>query len=230
MSLANLEGATILGPGSEWFWAMAQFLLVAASIFGIYFQLRAQRASTLFDQTAALGREWVDETFLVHRLAALVELEGRPIESGLPGAALNVGDFFDRIGYLVAERHLRASDVSEMLGAPIGFWWRLLAPYVERSREVAAQPALYARFESLETQMRAFDANAQAAQSPEAFADEVRMAIDELAEELRRLADARDGVFPARRSAAGATSLRPKPRGPVRGAVRATRDADISER
>ena len=45
MSLFNLEGSAIFGPGSEWLWSMAQFVLVALTLFGIYRQLRAQAAA-----------------------------------------------------------------------------------------------------------------------------------------------------------------------------------------
>ena len=207
MSLVNLDGTSIFGAGSEWFWAMAQFLLVAGSILGIYFQLRAQRASTLFDQTAALGREWVEEPFLVHRLAALIELEDRPIESGVPGAAKSVGDFFSRIGYLVANKHLRASDVSEMFGWQITFYWRLMAPYVHQDRALLGQPEAYATFERLEQEMRALNPGmAGELTSARPSRAEVRVVISELGEELRRLADARNGIFPAPRSSASETT------------------------
>lgn len=216
MSLVNLEGTSIFGAGSEWFWAMAQFVLVAASILGIYVQLRAQRASTLFDQSAAWSREWLDEAFLVHRLAALVELEGRPIEAGLPGAAKNVGDFFSRIGYLVAMKHLRASDVREELGFPIRFWWRLMAPYIRRSRELEAQPGLYASFETLELEMRTMGQETDEEDAPAGVsAAGIRTAIDELTQELRRLADARNGIYPTRRTAEGEPAESPQPATPA---------------
>jgi hypothetical protein len=35
VKLFNLEGSAIFGPGSEWFWSMAQFILVAVTLLGI---------------------------------------------------------------------------------------------------------------------------------------------------------------------------------------------------
>jgi len=196
VNLVNLDGTTIFGAGSEWFWSMAQFFLLAGSILGIYFQLRAQRASALFDQTAALSREWIDESFLVHRLAALVELEARPIESGLPSAAKSVGEFFDRIGFLVARKHLHPTDVSETLGGQILFWWGLMRPYVLHSR--VAEPTAYRWFERLDRQMRALNPEARDF-ALEVSDSDVRRGINELTEELRRIADARNGIYPTPR-------------------------------
>ena len=40
--LINTNGLAIFGPGSEWFWSMAQFVVVVVTLVGIYRQLRAQ--------------------------------------------------------------------------------------------------------------------------------------------------------------------------------------------
>jgi hypothetical protein len=183
-----------IGPGSEWFWSMAQFVLVAGSILGIYVQLRAQRASALFDQTASLSREWIDESFIVHRLAALVALEDRPIEAGLPSAAMSVYEFFDRIGYLVAKKHIRAADVSETLGNQIIIWWALLGPYL-RDPKVDGRPA-HSWFEALASQMRTLNPDARNIPAVEVPARDLSEPINALTEELRRLVDARNGTFP----------------------------------
>jgi hypothetical protein len=40
--LLNTDGLVFFGPGSEWFWSMLQFVVVAITVYGIYRQLRAQ--------------------------------------------------------------------------------------------------------------------------------------------------------------------------------------------
>ena len=40
--LLDTDGLAIFGPGSEWFWSMLQFVVVAITVYGIYRQLRAQ--------------------------------------------------------------------------------------------------------------------------------------------------------------------------------------------
>ena len=41
--LINTDGLAFFGPGSEWFWSMLQFAVVAITLYAIYRQLRAQQ-------------------------------------------------------------------------------------------------------------------------------------------------------------------------------------------
>jgi hypothetical protein len=43
VTLINTDGLALIGPGSEWFWAAAQFVVVVVSLVGIYSQLQAQQ-------------------------------------------------------------------------------------------------------------------------------------------------------------------------------------------
>jgi len=196
MTLVNLDGTSIFGAGSEWFWAMAQFVLVAASILGIYFQLRAQRASSLYEQSAAWSREWNEEPFLVSRLAALLDLESRPIEAGLPLSTDDVGGFFERLGYLIAQKHLRSADIWHSMRVGVGMWWRFMGPYLEQTRKQTGNPALYEWFEKLELEMQRLDRKVGYTFSAPISLSE---GADDIARQLRLLADARNGIFPTRR-------------------------------
>lgn len=60
MQLVNWQGATI-GAGSEWFWSMAQFVIVAVTFLAIYYQLRLQRHTAAIDQGREIAREWTHE-------------------------------------------------------------------------------------------------------------------------------------------------------------------------
>lgn len=200
MSLVNLDGTAIFGAGSEWFWSMAQFVLVAASIFGIYVQLRAQRASSLTEQTAEWETKWLDEAFVVTRLAALVELDGRRINAGLPLSAEDVGNFFERLGYLTAQNHLRSSDVWHSMRGAIGIWWTLLGPYLEETRKELGNAMLYEWFEKLEVEMRRLDVKAIGRELSFGTPGElVAPLIDRLTTQLRVQGDARNGIYPIRR-------------------------------
>jgi len=48
MPFVNFDGLTVLGQGSDWFWGMAQFLLIGATLVGLYRQLRAMGAANAF--------------------------------------------------------------------------------------------------------------------------------------------------------------------------------------
>ena len=36
MQLINVTGLSLFGPGSEWFWSMLQFVIVAITLIAIY--------------------------------------------------------------------------------------------------------------------------------------------------------------------------------------------------
>jgi hypothetical protein len=48
--LINTNDLVLIGPGSEWFWIMAQFVALAVTGLAIIRQLRAQRSAAVFDQ------------------------------------------------------------------------------------------------------------------------------------------------------------------------------------
>jgi hypothetical protein len=60
MQLINLQGA-LIGPGSEWFWSMLQFIVVAGTLIGLYRQLRLQSSQGAIEQLDAFEREWAYE-------------------------------------------------------------------------------------------------------------------------------------------------------------------------
>lgn len=200
MSLVNLDGTSIFGAGSEWFWSMAQFMLVAVSIYGVYVQVRAQRAASVTEQTAEWEAKWMEEPFAVQRLAALVDLEVLGSDEGLPWSFADVGDFFERIGYLTAKGHLRVDDVWHYLRQPIGVWWIVAESHLERTRADLGNSSLYEWFEKLEGEMRRIDVKALGQRlefgTP---AELVSAQIDRLTSQLRTQSDARNGVYPARR-------------------------------
>lgn len=200
MKLINADGLALIGPGSEWFWSMAQFVLIAVSLLGIYFQVRAQRASSLSEQTGEWFREWTDEAFAVTRLAVLIDLEGRKIETGLPRSSADIGDYFDRLGYLVAKKNLRPEDVWHNMRQAVGDWWTLLEPYLPRTRQDIGNRYLWEWFEKLELEMRRIDQSLGQPLTFESSSDEVARRIDHLTIWLQIRSDARKGIYPTRRA------------------------------
>lgn len=57
MKLVNLDGLALVGPGSEWFWSMLQFVVVTVTLYAIYRQIRLQSASAAIEQAAALQHD-----------------------------------------------------------------------------------------------------------------------------------------------------------------------------
>ena len=126
MKLINTDGMALLGPGSEWFWTMLQFIALAITFYAIYRQLRAQRSASVFEQMAAWHREWEDVRFTREKLVFLLEMEGREVADGLPRSGATVGNWCERLGYLVANGHLRSIDVWHDMRPSVGWWWALV--------------------------------------------------------------------------------------------------------
>jgi hypothetical protein len=43
MTIINMDGLALFGPGSEWFWTMLQYIALTITFFAIYRQLRTQQ-------------------------------------------------------------------------------------------------------------------------------------------------------------------------------------------
>jgi hypothetical protein len=72
VKLINVDGLSLLGPGSERLWSMLQLVVVAVSLIGLYRQLRLQSSAGAIEQATALARDWNSELLHRSRLAALL--------------------------------------------------------------------------------------------------------------------------------------------------------------
>jgi hypothetical protein len=137
----------LIGPGSEWFWSMAQFVVVAITLLGIYFQLRLQRATNAFDHLTRLSEEFQGEfSNRTKVLAARALVAGQPV----PGSAMTViGNYWDRIAVLVRHGHLDIGVVHDAIGTACRFWWALLEADIRRMRSGSEASDAWVDFEWL---------------------------------------------------------------------------------
>ena len=118
MQLVNLEGSAIFGPGSEWFWSMAQFVLVAATLIGIFYQLRLARSANAFEQMNRIVDEWESERMTRHSLEIYLALrEGVDLEDIPEGAATSITNFLESVAALIRAGHIDRKLVYEFLGS-----------------------------------------------------------------------------------------------------------------
>lgn len=157
MPLVDLGELVILGPGSEWFWAMAQFVVVAVTGLAIFRQLHAQRSSAVYDQMSAWRHEFDGPAMTRHKLALMQAIKNRAPSAGIPRANDEVPDYFDLVGYLISRRHVRAEDFWNDSRELVSFYWGALAPYIEQERATKDDPTLYQWFEWLEHEMTRLD-------------------------------------------------------------------------
>lgn len=149
---------SIVGPGSEWFWAAAQFVVVVISLAGIYSQLRAQASSNAFHQLATLHDRWDSEGLTRARLALALDIRF-PMQGDHDRPSITpVADFFADIALLLEGGHLKRKDVWLDWNRTVEFWWALLSPEIVRRRTL--YPGDYDEFERLASSMREMDRRA----------------------------------------------------------------------
>lgn len=159
MKLVNLEGLALVGPGSEWFWSMLQFGIVAVTLYAIYRQIRLQAGAAAIEQASALQHDWHSSERLMRSRLAVLEAhrDGTDVESIAPAAASEIGNYWERVGYLVRAGHIDRRLVFEYLGNAVQLWWALLAPTITILREREGEPMIHEHFEWLASAIAAMD-------------------------------------------------------------------------
>jgi hypothetical protein len=149
VQLVDLSG-TLIGPRSEWFWAMLQFVIVAGSLIGLYRQLRLQSSQGAIEQLGTFDREWRDELNNHVRLEILVALRSGVDPAHVPeGLAVSIGAFWEKIGGLVRAGHIDPELLWNGSGGDCAVWWTTLAPVTRRLRVEVEGPTYLENFEWL---------------------------------------------------------------------------------
>lgn len=202
MEFINWDGA-LLGPGSEWFWSAAQFVVVVITLSGIYRQLRAQGAANAFQRFEALEGRWNGPNLAFARLEFALHLRyGGPMseaflsETWLKGRPL--ADFFADVGDLYERKFLTSDELGAQWGRTFEFYWVLLEPAIKRQRVLEKFPGFYA----LEELLPPIRANQVKHGAPPLVADEPAMTeyVDRIiattTQTLRQDRDRLSGVIP----------------------------------
>lgn len=159
MSIVNTEGLTLFGEGSEWFWVMAQFVIVAITLVGIYAQLKVARNANAFEQANALTEELQSERLTRRRLAILEVLIRDGLEADLSAVAASIGNFWENAGGLVRRGHVDLRIVYERMSSQAMAWWTLLEPEVRRF-QTEQDPTIFEHFEWMVRQFVRLDRDA----------------------------------------------------------------------
>lgn len=151
MNVVNTHGLTLFGSGSEWFWSMLQFVVVAVTLIAIYVQLRQDRAANAFSQASSLRQDWHGEIMARRKLAHLLALRDDAPEADVLILAEPIGNFWDHVAGLVRAGHLSLPLVYEHLGSPCQTTWNILEPQVGDMRATEGA-GIWDNFEWLATQ------------------------------------------------------------------------------
>jgi hypothetical protein len=140
---------------------MLQLVVVAISLLGLYRQVRLQTSASAIEQAESLSSTWSSERMSRSTLAVLLYLRESKDWTSVPKQPSNViGNFWERVGYLVRKGHIRGDIVSAYLGSAARLWWIFLGPYTRELRELHGDPSIYEHFEWLAGTMAALDRKA----------------------------------------------------------------------
>jgi hypothetical protein len=150
LTLFNSEGSALFGPGSEWFWAMAQFLVVVVTLFGIYRQLRAQGATNALARIETLHGRYDSKEMTLAKLQVAIDLRYGEPPSEMNAGMDPIGGFFDILHDQHEGGFMTLKEIDERFGGGAQIWWRLLGPAIRGSRAIESEPGLYEAFEKIE--------------------------------------------------------------------------------
>lgn len=202
MGLINTDGLFVLGPGSEWFWSAAQFLVVAVTLIGLYRQLRQQNAANAVQRMELLQGQWDGERLIHARLlVALWRKRGEDLTaSGYEAqvAVATVANFFENLADLLEAGYLTWREIEYTWATTLPGYWAMCEPAI-RAERGRVSAGVYQGFERLagraiaSARARGDDWSVGEADVPSVVDEQ----IGRNTMRLRVLRDIRDGVIPA---------------------------------
>jgi len=155
MQLINWSGA-LIGPGSEWFWAAAQFVVVVLTLLGIYRQLKSQGSANALQRIGALEGQYSSPRMCHARLVLALHLKYEQPDMAGYTKAMPLLDFFTNLANLEEEGFISVKEIASNWGRSIQIWSALTAPLVALGRQNEDIPDLYNN-ETLIAKLRAFE-------------------------------------------------------------------------
>lgn len=153
MSLADLH---LFGPGSEWFWAMAQFVVVAVTLLAIYRQLKAQGAANAFARIGMLEEQWAGRAFQLARLRAAIRLRTESVGE-MDSAMIMIANYLENLAILRRDGHLTLGEIDDTWSVPVQMWWAFLRPVIEQQRARDGNPRMHLGLERLAADLHRLD-------------------------------------------------------------------------
>ena len=194
MPLINVEGFVLFGPGSEWFWSMLQFVIVAVTLLGIYMQLRLGRSANNFEQANRLREDLESEEMSRNALAICLALKAGVKAEDLPeGPVSSIQDYWENVAGLVRAGHMEKELLEHAFGNKCRWWWAALEPNIQQYRVESCNPSTGEHFEWLAGIMAAAETRAGGAYVVDAayVAKSLDRGIERLRDKIRVAEDLR---------------------------------------
>jgi hypothetical protein len=136
---------------TEWFWAMAQFLLVGISFYYIYKQLRLQSKAHIITAIDIIYNHWSSEVMLRARHQVCQRwLDG---ENNFDSVAEYIAEYFEELGIYMQAKVLSRKEMWDVQSWNIEYYYSMFKEHIETLRIKLNDPTTYREFERLAHQM-----------------------------------------------------------------------------
>lgn len=197
--MVNLDGLTLFGPGSEWFWSMLQFAVVAVTPGGTLSPAPHSKRGQRLGRMQTLQDIWQSEKMAYSRLAIEMWRRGGNGRAPDPEAQVLLGwvsNFFEDLSDLHAEGYLPWKEIENSWGQALVIYWAIAVPAIAELR--ADDPAVYLGFERLarRAEESAHRRGADISVSEEELAEILKGQVARSAARLRLLRNIAEGGLP----------------------------------
>ncbi len=155
MNLINWQGSAIFGPGSEWFWSMAQLIVVVITLLGIYRQLHAQASANALGRLEALTGRWESRLLTLARVRSAIALRYGERQPGMSQDMARIANFFTDLANLHEAGHITMKEIDDGWGTSIQVWTALFRDPIQEEREIDPTVGLYDGLDDLAARLHA---------------------------------------------------------------------------
>jgi hypothetical protein len=128
---------------------MAQFIVVAVTLFGIYRQLHAQASANVLGRLEALGGRWESRLLVLARLRSAISLRYGEPQPGFTHDMSRIANFFTDLENLREEGHITMKEIDANWGTSIQVWMALLHARLVEQRAIDGDPGLFSGLDEL---------------------------------------------------------------------------------
>ncbi len=151
LNLSKIPIQGVFGTGSEWFWAMAQFVVVAVTLFFAAYQINLQRLSNAFSSIFALREQWKSKEMCYCRKVICENQNQHSFSIGAnEGTVLG---FFEEIGVYLESGVFGERIIWDLYSYWIEHYWLIFEPSIQEYRRNTSDSTYFERFESLYKRM-----------------------------------------------------------------------------
>ena len=146
--------ANVIGQGSQWFWSMAQSMIVLGSLIFIYRQIKIQRYSNMLQMLNNMRENWNSERMMPFRKTTCTNYQKGTKKIGM--AEGEVLGFFEEMGFMLKKGVVDKDFIWETYSYFIEHYWSMLESNIKEFRLSTRDNSWFKNFESLRDSVRKY--------------------------------------------------------------------------